>query len=379
MRCADLCAIDLPILPVISSFENSCSRSQEKNLEPDLFYLYRLMLKSRLFEEVVIGLWDAGKISGEMHLAIGEEAIAAGIVGQIQDGDALALDHRGTPPLIMRGIDPTLLLLEFLGHPEGLCAGMGGHMHLFSRSHLAASSGIVGASAPAAVGFALSARSLRPGKIAVAFFGEGAMNQGMVLESFNLAATWKLPVIFICKDNEWAITTLSSSVTSGSLIERAKSFGMDAEEIDGSDVRMVWDAAKSAIEIARNGEGPSYLHMHCWRPEGHFLGDPLIRMARHPAKEMIKRTGPLLKAVTKKKGTSLGQRAGSLRGVSSLLGKSIKIQRMKDKDPLALLRQKMAADKEALERIEREVEEEIRSAADKALQRDAKQVGSDTK
>lgn len=344
-------------------------------MKPDLLDLYRSMLRSRLFEQAVIQLWDDGKISGEMHLAIGEEAIAAGIVGQIQHGDALALDHRGTPPLIMRGIDPTLILLEFLGHSDGLCAGMGGHMHLFSRHHLTASSGIVGASAPAAVGFALSAQYIRPGRISVAFFGEGAMNQGMVMESFNLAAAWKLPMLFICKDNEWAITTLSSSVTSGSLIERAKSFGMNAKEIDGSDVLAVWNAAKSAIEHARKGDGPSYLHMHCRRPKGHFLGDPLIRIARHPVKEMKELAGPLLKSVTKIKGSSMGQRAGSLRSVSSLLGKTIKSQLFKEKDPLELLRQKIISDKESIRRIEKEVNEEIQAAVDKALQMDAGQAG----
>jgi TPP-dependent pyruvate/acetoin dehydrogenase alpha subunit len=347
-------------------------------LEPDFFELYRLMLRSRLFEEAVIQIWEDGKISGEMHLAIGEEAIAAGIVGQIQKGDALALDHRGTPPLIMRGVDPTLILLEFFGHPDGLCGGMGGHMHMFSRPHLAASSGIVGASAPAAVGFALSARYLRPGSIAVAFFGEGAMNQGMVMESFNLAASRKLPVLFICKDNEWAITTLSSSVTSGSLIERANSFGMDALEIDGSDVMAVWDAAKTAIEKARNGNGPSYLHMHCWRPEGHFLGDPLIQIARHPVKEMKDMAGPLLKSMTKKKGSSVRQRAGSLRSVTSVLGKTIKSQLTKEKDPLEMLRQKIIKDKGRLNIIEKEVKEEIQAAISKAIQMAAGQTGSDT-
>ena len=127
-------------------------------MEPDLWDLYKWMLKSRLFEEAVLQLWNEGKISGEMHLAIGEEAIAAGINAHLQEGDALALDHRGTPALMMRGIDPLLLLKEFLGHTDGLCGGMGGHMHLFSAEHLAASSGIVGESAPAALGFAISAR-----------------------------------------------------------------------------------------------------------------------------------------------------------------------------------------------------------------------------
>jgi pyruvate dehydrogenase E1 component alpha subunit len=204
------------------------------------------------------------------------------------------------------------------------------------------------------------------------------MNQGMVLESFNLAASWKLPVLFICKNNEWAITTISSSVTSGNLIERAKSFGMNAKEIDGSDVQAVWDTAKSAITHARNGNGPSYLHMQCWRPEGHFLGDPLIRMARHPIKELSERAGPLLKAMSKKKGTSLGQKAGNLRHVASLLGKTVKGQRSTKKDPLALLRQKLTADNERLEGIEREIKEEMQAAVDQALHTIAVQSGSDT-
>lgn len=333
------------------------------------------MLRSRLFEQAVIELWDDGKISGEMHLAIGEEAIAAGVVGQMQPGDALALDHRGTPPLLMRGVDPTLILLELIGHPHGLCAGMGGHMHLFSRHHLAASSGIVGASAPTAVGFALSARHLSPGSIAVAFFGEGAMNQGMVMESFNLASSWKLPVLFVCKDNTMAITTLSSSVTGGSLTERAMSFGMEAKETDGSDVIAVWEAAKPAIEHARKGDGPSYLHMHCRRPHGHFLGDPLIRIARHPVKEMKGLAGPLLKSIARKKGSSARQRAESLRHVSSLLGKTMKSRHFGERDPLELLRRKIISDKERLKRTEKEVNEEMQAVVDRALQMDAGHAG----
>ena len=112
----------------------------------DFSALFRQMLRSRLFEEAVKQLWEDGKISGEMHLGIGEEAIAAGVIAQIHDGDAMALDHRCSPPLVMRGVSPVLLLREFMGKKDGLCAGMGGHMHLFAPEYLAASSGIVGAS-----------------------------------------------------------------------------------------------------------------------------------------------------------------------------------------------------------------------------------------
>jgi TPP-dependent pyruvate/acetoin dehydrogenase alpha subunit len=335
---------------------------------PDLWQLYRSMLKSRLFEEAIAQLWHQGKISGEMHLAIGEEAIAAGVMGHIQEGDALALDHRGTPPLLMRGIDPTLLLLELLGHPDGLCGGMGGHMHLFSKEHLVASSGIVGASCPAGVGFALAHRYLRPGKIAIAFFGEGAMNQGMVMESFNLAAAWQLPVIFICKDNRWAITTPSESVTGGTLTERARSFGIPSVEIDGSNVAAVWNATRPAINGARRGKSPAFFHMHCFRPEGHFLGDPLIRIARHPVKGMKPLAGPLLKAVTKRKGTSLKGRSESLREVVTTIGTTMKHQLDKKQDPLKRAREKLVSEKAQLEKMEQAVREEIQTAVRTAIE-----------
>ena len=122
-----------------------------------------------------------GSHPGEMHLSMGEEGIVVGIVDQLVDGDAMALDHRGTAPMLVRGVDPVLMLKEFMGRPDGLGGGMGGHMHLFSPEHLTASSGIVGSSGPAGVGFAIANQRLRPGKISVAFFGEGAMNEGMML------------------------------------------------------------------------------------------------------------------------------------------------------------------------------------------------------
>jgi len=183
------------------------------------------MLRCRRFEEAVAQLWRDGLISGEMHLGTGEEAIIAGIVPQLRADGALALDHRGTAALLLRGVDPALILAELLGRPDGLCGGMGGHMHLFAREHLAASSGIVGAAGPAAAGFALAARFLRPGTLAVAFFGEGAMNQGMLLEALNLAAAWSLPVLFVCKDDGWSITTDSDRMTGSDLSVRARGLG----------------------------------------------------------------------------------------------------------------------------------------------------------
>ncbi len=325
----------------------------------DLWNVYEHMLRSRLFEEAVAQLWQAGQIFGEMHLGIGEEAITAGTVLQLQDGDAMALDHRGTAPLLMRGISVDLLMKELLGQADGLCDGKGGHMHLFSHEHLSASSGIVGASGPAAVGFGLAAQRLNPGKISLAFFGEGAMNQGMLLESFNLAVVWKLPVVFICKNSKWAITTVSKNVTGGRLLDRPRSFGMPSVAVDGNNVKAVWRAAGRAIRRARSGKGPSFIIAGCFRPYGHFLGDPLLRITRNPGKEIKKIAGPLMKAVSRPKGTAITKRAGGLGGIGLLIGRTFKERALWTQDPLKKLRKKLKADKERLQRIDTSVSAEL--------------------
>lgn len=324
----------------------------------DLWQIYRHMLRSRLFEEAVTVLWEQGLISGEMHLGTGEEAIAAGVVLQLQDGDAMALDHRGTPPMLMRGVEPVLLLGEFLGQPNGLCSGMGGHMHLFAPEHLAASSGIVGASGPAAAGFALAAQHLRPGKIAVAFFGEGAANQGMLLESLNLAVAWNLPVLFVCKDNDWQITTQFSSVARSQLCQRASGFGMPAVEIDGSNVEEVWHTASEAIRRAREGDGPTFLHAHCVHLQGHFLGDQLIRLARNPLGE-TDATLPMLKSFFRIKGARFGERMDAISETMKMILQIPKTEDLKKKDPLIITRLELLSDKTRLETIEMEVAQEI--------------------
>ena len=327
--------------------------------KPDLPLLYRQMLRSRLFEEAVAALWQAGSISGEMHLGLGEEAICAGVVLQLQDGDAMALDHRGTPPLLMRGVAPDLLLKEFMGKPGGLCGGMGGHMHLFVPDRLAASSGIVGASGPAAAGLALAAQQLRPGTVSLAFFGEGAVNQGMLMESFNLAAAWKLPVLFICKDNNLAITTSSDTVTGGRLADRARGFGLAYAEADGSDVEAVWRVAAKALERARRGEGPSFLHFKCGHPEGHFLGDPLLQIARQPSDQIKEMAPSLLKAAVRGRGASVGKRVGSLTTISRLVGRTALKEIWDRHDPLLQCRKKLKFNSEQLATIAAAVADEI--------------------
>lgn len=336
-------------------------------MQPDLWSLYRQMLRSRLFEVAVRRLWEAGLISGEMHLGIGEEAIAAGVVDHLRDGDALALDHRGTPPLLMRGVDAVALLREMLGRPDGLCRGMGGHMHLFSPEHLAASSGIVGAAGPAAVGFALAAQQLRPQALAVAFFGEGAMNQGHLLEALNLAAAWGLPAIFVCKDNGWAITTPSAQQTAGDLVQRAEGFGVPAVRVDGLDVEAVWHAAHEAVERARSGGGPSFLHARCVHLEGHFLGDLLLRIARRPLRGMAPMAGPLMRSLIARGGAPFRQRIGGLVSVLTLIRRSARDNTAPQHDPLLRTRRRLLADRERLRALEDDVSREIERVTEAAL------------
>jgi pyruvate dehydrogenase E1 component alpha subunit len=295
-----------------------------------------------------------------MPWGTGEEAIVASVVSQLQPGDALALDHRGTPPLLMRGVDPVLILREMLGHPEGLCGGQGGHMHLFAKEYLAASSGIVGSAGPAAAGFALAAQYLRPGTIAVAFFGEGAMNQGMLLESMNLAAAWHLPALFVCKDDAWSITTESRGMTGGDLSERARGLGLYAIETDGRDVTQVWQAAQQAIEHTRFGQGPTFLRARCVHLEGHFLGYQLLRITRQPLREMPRIAGPLTRSLLRREGAPLRQRFAGLRIVlAAVLATMRDPRRDTVNDPVAKARAALQSEPARLREMEDRVKREI--------------------
>jgi acetoin:2,6-dichlorophenolindophenol oxidoreductase subunit alpha len=341
-------------------------------MEPDIWSLYALMQKSRLFEGAVTQLWNEGLISGEMHLGTGEEAIVAGIISQLKEGDAMALDHRGTPPLLMRGIDPVLILRELLGRTDGLCGGKGGHMHLFSKKHLAASSGIVGAAGPAAAGFALAAQYLRPGTITVAFFGDGAMNQGMLMESMNLASVWNLPILFVCKDDQWAITSRSEEMTGGSLKQRVQGLGLPYIETDGRQVDQVWETAFSAIEQARSGKGPTFLHARCVHLEGHFLGYQLLRVIRSPLKEMPKIAGPLTRSFLSFKGGSVGERVAGLKVVLTSVMTTLRDPRRDSgNDPVLRTRAALTSDPERLMKLETAVEEEISEVLSNAFKEGA--------
>lgn len=329
--------------------------------------LYRHMFRARAFELAQADLWRRGLISGELHLGTGEEAVAAGLCCHLKSGDALALDHRGTPVLTILGVDLVLMLKEMLGRSDGLCRGRGGHMHLFSRKHLAAASGIVGAAGPLAAGLGLSAKKLRPGSAALAFFGDGAMNQGMLLESFNLAAAWKLPVVFVCKNNGWAITTRSSSLSGGDPVARARGFGLETHEADGLDPVEVSKVAGWAVAAARRGSGPQFLHLPCTRLDGHLLGDPMIRMARSPLSEGRDVFGSVISAVLSRRGGDAASRAASLVEMTGLLARSLLDGRDGGRDPLTRTRRALGGDTSEIVRMEEQVLDEVSRAVAEAL------------
>jgi pyruvate dehydrogenase E1 component alpha subunit len=291
---------------------------------------YRLMVRMRLVDSVIARAWADGLVPGEYHSGIGEEAINAGVLLALGPDDALALDHRNTAPLIGRGTDPEGLLLEVLGADTGMNRGMAGHMHLIDPEVRAAGDGIVGAAGPLAVGQAIAAQRLRPGAVAVAFHGEAAMNQGMLMEAYNLAVAWRLPVLFVCKDNKWSITTHSADVTGKGPVRRAKGFGLATASVAGHRVAQVHAAAAALIQRARDGGGPGFLHATCHRPGGHFEGDPLVRVLEHPRREAENMAPGLLEGA----GGAPREGARGLAVLGSRIGRAAGDRAFHHRDPL---------------------------------------------
>jgi acetoin:2,6-dichlorophenolindophenol oxidoreductase subunit alpha len=327
--------------------------------------LYRRMVFLRGIEQELEALWAAGRISGEFHSGIGEEGIVAGVMAHTRPGDAIAVDHRSTPPFLAHGVDPVAIVRELLGRPDGLDAGQAGHMHLMDPTRLAAASGIVGAAGPTACGFGLAAQQAGDGGVAVAFFGEGATNQGMLLESFNLAVAWRLPVVFVCKDDGWSITTRSGRLTGGRLTARARGFGMPAKSVDGRRVDRVFAAADRAVARARAGRGPTFLHLRCHHPSGHFLGFQLRTAVQAPVAEVPPLLGPMLRAGLQRD-VPVTSRVAGLARASQTMAAAAATWRLPHRDPVAITRRQLPAVVTAA--IESEVDARIAAVFHEALQ-----------
>ena len=236
--------------------------------------MYRGMEMIRLFEEQVNELYTRAVMPGLAHLYIGEEAVAVGICDALHRDDYITSTHRGHGHCLAKGAAPDRMFAELLGKEAGYCRGKGGSMHIAdpASGNLGANA-IVGGSAGIATGAAFSAKYRGTKQVAVCFFGEGALGQGLLYEVMNLARLWNLPVIYVCENNMYNEYTHFSETTAGEILARPAAFGIPAESVDGQDVRAVNAAASRMIEQARAGKGPSFLLCNTYRYHGHHVGD----------------------------------------------------------------------------------------------------------
>jgi acetoin:2,6-dichlorophenolindophenol oxidoreductase subunit alpha len=235
---------------------------------------YRRMLMIRLFEEQVNELYTRALMPGLAHLYVGEEAVAVGICEALRQDDFITSTHRGHGHCLAKGASPDRMFAELLGKEAGYCKGKGGSMHIAdpATGNLGANA-IVAGSTGIATGAAFSAKHLRTGQVAVCFFGEGALGQGVLYEVMNLAALWKLAVIYVCENNLYTEYTHYAETTAGDILDRGRAFGVRAESVDGQDVRAVNEIATRLVERARRGEGPAFLLCNTYRYTGHHVGD----------------------------------------------------------------------------------------------------------
>jgi TPP-dependent pyruvate/acetoin dehydrogenase alpha subunit len=277
-----------------------------------MLWMYEKMIEIREYEETMAKIYlegklppriqkglafdiGAGPVPGEMHLAAGQEPVAVGVCAHLRTQDTVVGAHRPHHFAIAKGVPLKPMTAEMFGKATGLGRGKGGHMHLFDPAHKFSCSGIIGASMPPACGAALAARKRGTDAVAVAFFGEGAANQGVFHESLNLAALWKLPVIFVCEDNKYAISVEKSVSTSiASNADRASAYGMPGTLVEQNDALLVYAAAGAAVERARRGEGPTLLEVKTDRYLGHFQGDPETYRPAGEVAELRKRD-PIVK------------------------------------------------------------------------------------
>lgn len=272
-----------------------------------LLWMYETMLVIREYEETLARVYlegklppniqkglafdiAAGPVPGEMHLAAGQEPVAVGVCAHLSEDDTVVGTHRPHHFAIAKGVPLDRMTAEIFGKVTGLGRGKGGHMHLFDPEHKFSCSGIVGASLPPACGAALAARKLGRQDVAVAFFGEGAANQGAFHESLNLAALWKLPVVFVCEDNRYAISVEKPRATAiRSNAHRAAAYGMPGIAVETNDPIEVFSAAGEAIAHARQGAGPTLIEVATDRLMGHFQGDAEVYRPKEEVSELRKR------------------------------------------------------------------------------------------
>src|SRR5215467_13358191 len=271
------------------------TRAEDGADNATLLDYYRNMLLIRRFEEKAGQLYGMGLIGGFCHLYIGQEAVVVGIQAALQQGDSVITSYRDHGHMLACGMDPKGVMAELTGRAGGYSKGKGGSMHMFSREkNFFGGHGIVGAQVPIGTGVAFAHRYRNDGFISVTYFGDGAINQGQVYESFNMASLWKLPVVYVIENNRYGMGT---SVTRASaridLFHRGVAYGIPGEQVDGMDVVAVHQAGLAAAEHARSGEGPIILEMLTYRYRGHSMSDPAKYRTRDEVTRMRTEHDPI--------------------------------------------------------------------------------------
>ena len=261
------------------------------NLQPSdasLLKMYSQMLLIRKAEEQLARDVKLGRTPGQVHLSDGQEAVAVGICAHLDDRDQITSTHRGHGHFLAKGGDVKSMFAEVYGKAEGVCGGMGGSMHVadFSKGIVGAN-GIVGAGLAIAIGAAFANKMDGKDQIAVCFFGDGASNQGSLMECLNIASLWSLPILFVCENNGFSEFSPSDTVTSGKISDRAKPFGIPVNNINGNDVEEVWHTAKEIIGEMRKSGGPAFIEAQTYRYSGHFSAEAMVLATPYRSDEEI--------------------------------------------------------------------------------------------
>jgi pyruvate dehydrogenase E1 component alpha subunit len=261
----------------------------------DLVRLFREMLLIRRFEERAGQLYGMGLIGGFCHLYIGQEAVVVGMNGAIEDGDQVITSYRDHGHMLACGMDPNGVMAELTGRRDGYSKGKGGSMHMFSREkNFFGGHGIVGAQVPIGTGLAFSNKYKGTDRVCLAYFGDGAANQGQIYESFNMAELWDLPVIYVIENNQYAMgTAVKRASAETELYKRGASFNLPGEEVDGMDVLAVQEAGERAVAHCRAGKGPMILEMKTYRYRGHSMSDPAKYRTREEVQDMRDHHDPI--------------------------------------------------------------------------------------
>src|SRR5256884_1194727 len=257
------------------------SKTQSEIEAQQWLHMYRRMVMIRLFEEQVNDLYTRALMPGLDDLYIGEEAVAVGVCAALEPADYITSTHRGHGHCLAKGASVNRMFAELLGKEPGYCRGKGGSMHIADpdTGNLGANA-IVGGSAGIATGAALSAKMRGSGQVAACFFGDGALGQGLLYETMNMAALWKLPVIYVCENNLYGEYTPCGETIAGEILARAKAFGIHAETVDGQDVQAVNATMKRLVERARRGKGPAFVECRTYRYYGHHVATSTGTTAR---------------------------------------------------------------------------------------------------